>query len=215
MLICNIQFPSLFAILIILIYRSPSSSLWSFLYDLSSILESFTSVNTVILCDFNIQINNEHQAYFVFHQLNNIISFDMSTIFDYFNLAYHSLDICIPSIILINRMYSKCPCFNIKLVNPRQLLRRIQCKYASSKLESYLIAYKVFDCFTRKKFSTKSSYFTDMIGSYEISSKQAYKLSFTLVGKTHYSNTTFLTLSIYFQISTRLNLNLISTQNHC
>ena len=60
-LIRNIQFPS-FTIISILIYRPPSSSLWSLLADLSSILESYTSVNTVILCDFNIQINNEHHA---------------------------------------------------------------------------------------------------------------------------------------------------------
>ena len=59
-MICNIQFPSLFTI--ILIYRPPSSSTWSFLADLSSILESFTSVNTVILGDFNIKINNENHA---------------------------------------------------------------------------------------------------------------------------------------------------------
>ena len=36
--------------------------IWSFLADLSSILESFTLVNTVILGDFNIQINNENHA---------------------------------------------------------------------------------------------------------------------------------------------------------
>ena len=61
-MICNIQFPSSFNIIIILIYYPPSSSLWSFLDDISSILESFTSVNTVILGDFNIQINNENHA---------------------------------------------------------------------------------------------------------------------------------------------------------
>ena len=59
-LIYNIQFPSLFTIIIILIYRPPSSSLLSFLTNLSSILESITSVNTVILGDFNIQINNDN-----------------------------------------------------------------------------------------------------------------------------------------------------------
>ena len=57
-LICNIQFPSLVTIVIILIYLPPSYSLRSFLTDLSSILESITSVNTIILGDFNIQINN-------------------------------------------------------------------------------------------------------------------------------------------------------------
>ena len=61
-IICNIQFPSLFTIVIILIYIPPSSSLRNFLTNLSSILESNTSVNTVILGDFNIQINNDNYA---------------------------------------------------------------------------------------------------------------------------------------------------------
>ena len=61
-MICNIQFPSLFTIIIILIYLTPLNILWSFLADISSILESLTLVNTVILGDFNIQINNENHA---------------------------------------------------------------------------------------------------------------------------------------------------------
>ena len=63
-MICTIQFPSLFTIIIILIYLPPLYSLWNFLADLSSILESFTLVNLtlVILGDFNIQINNENNA---------------------------------------------------------------------------------------------------------------------------------------------------------
>ena len=61
-MICNIQFPKLFTIIIILIYHPPLYSLWSLFADLSSILESFTLVNTIILGDFNIQINNENHA---------------------------------------------------------------------------------------------------------------------------------------------------------
>ena len=269
-MICNIQFPSLFTIVIILIYRPPSSSLRSFLTDLSSILESIISV---IFGDFNIQINNDNYASLslnflslifeysltqhicfptntngntidfvlsladsnlisyptqsslisdhfailfdlnlpvsqinrpsrsfrkissidkpmfvksVFHQLNNSISSDLSTLFDSFNLALsHSLDIFASSITLINRTYYKSPWFNTELIKLRQLFRRIQRKYASSRLDSDLIAFK--DCrslYKNKLLSTKSSYFTDMLGSYGISSKQAYKLSFTLVGKT-------------------------------
>ena len=68
-LICNIQFPSLFTIIIKLIYRHPSSSY--FLADFSSILEYFTSVNTVILGEFNIKINNENRASL---SLNNLFS---------------------------------------------------------------------------------------------------------------------------------------------
>ena len=90
----------------------------------------------------------------VFHQLNNSISSDLSTLFDYFNLTLsHSLDIFVPSITLINRTYSMFPWFNIELVNLRQLLYILQRKYASSKLESDLISFKVFDRFTRKNIS--------------------------------------------------------------
>ena len=104
---------------------------------------------------------------------------------------YHSLAIFVPSITLINRTYSKCPGFNFELVNTRQLLRRLQCKYATSKLESDLIAYTMFpSLYNKKLLSIKSSYFTDMLGSYGISSKQAYKLSSTLVGKTKTNNIT-------------------------
>ena len=61
-MICNIQFPSLFTIIIILIYLPPLYSILSFLADLSYILETFTLVNTIILGDFNIQINNENHV---------------------------------------------------------------------------------------------------------------------------------------------------------
>ena len=85
----------------------------------------------------------------VFHQLNNSKSSDLSTLFEYFNLVLsHSIDICVPSITLINRTYSKFSWFNIEL-----LLRRLQRKYASSKFESDLSLFKVFDRFTRKNFS--------------------------------------------------------------
>ena len=67
-------------------------------------------------------------------------------------------------ITLINRTYCKFIWFNIELVNPRQLLRRLQCKYASSKLESDLIAYKVVDRFTRNTSLYHLSTFTDMLG---------------------------------------------------
>ena len=90
----------------------------------------------------------------VFHQLNNSKYSYLSTIFEYLNLALsHSLDICVPSITLINRTYSKFSWFNIELVNLRKLLRRLQCKYASSKFESDLSSFKVYDRFTRQNFS--------------------------------------------------------------
>ena len=103
-----------------------------------------------ILFDLNLPVKQINQPYrscrkissidkpmfvnYVFHKLNKSISFDLSTLFDYFNLALsHSFDIFAPSITLINRTYFKFSWFNIELVNLRQLLRRLQRKYASSK----------------------------------------------------------------------------------
>ena len=90
----------------------------------------------------------------VFHKLSNIISFDLSTFFDSFNLALsHSLDIVVPFITVIKRTYSKFSWFNTELIKLRQLLRRLQRKYSYSRFESDLIYFKVFDRFTRKNFS--------------------------------------------------------------
>ena len=89
-------------------------------------------------------------VYSVFLQLINSISSDLYTLFDYFNLALsHSLDIFLPSVTFINRTYSKFSCFNIEFDNLRQLLRRLQRKYASSKLES-------LDHFTIKNVSLQN-----------------------------------------------------------
>ena len=89
--------------------------------------------------------------------------------------------------------------------------------------------------YKKKLLSTKSSYFTDMLGSYGISSNQTYKLSFILVGKTQikhlpdqpdldscslFANFFQHSISSISNVlpninSTRLNLNLTSNQNHC
>ena len=95
-MICNIQFPSLFTIIIILIYLPPLYNLWNFLADLSSILEYFTLVNTVILGDFNIQINNENHASLSLNKL----------IFDYSLRNMFSLLITLIVIILTFFIYS-------------------------------------------------------------------------------------------------------------
>ena len=172
----------------------------------------------------------------VLHQLNNSISSYFSTLLVSFNLASsNSLDIFAPSITLINRPYSKSPWFNTELIKLRQLLRRLQRKYISSKLDSDLIKFKVCQSLYKNKLlSTKSSYFTDMLGIYGISSKQVYKLSFTLVGKTQtkhlpdqpdsvicslFANFFQQKMSSIINVlpninSARLNLNLTSNLNH-
>ena len=66
----------------------------------------------------------------------------------------------------------------------RKSLRRLQSIYASSKMNSDLFSFKVCRSLYRKKLlSTKSSYFTNLLCKFGTSSKQAYNLSFTLVGK--------------------------------
>ena len=82
---------------------------------------------------------------------------------------------------------------------------------------------------------TYKVYFTEMLGSYKISSKQADKLSFTLVGETqteHFPDQPDLVICSFLanffkqkiasiinvltnKNSARLNLNLTFTQNHC
>ena len=117
------------------------------------------------------------------YSINLQTVYHFSTLFDSFNLAlFYSHDIFAPSITLINLTIYKSPWFNTELITLRQLLRRLQRTYESSKLDSDLIAFKVCRSFYKNKIlSTKSSYFTDILGSYGISYKQAYKLSFNFI----------------------------------
>ena len=54
---------------------------------------------------------------------------------------------------LNNRTYSKSPWFNTELIKIRQLLRRLQREYASSKFDSDLLHLKFVDRFTRINLS--------------------------------------------------------------
>ena len=123
----------------------------------------------------------------VFDHMNNITSplSDPDTLFDAFNTALsNSLDFYDPSTTLTHRNHPKSPWFNTELTNMRKSLRRLQSIYASTKMNSDLCSFKVCRSLYRKKLlSTKSSYFTNLLCKYGTSSKQAYNLSFTLVGK--------------------------------
>ena len=135
------------------------ADLFSILFDLNfpviQINRPSRSFRKISFIDKSMCVNS------VFHQLNNSIYSDFSTLFDYFNLALsHSLYIFVPSITLISRTYYKFPWFNIELVNLRQQLRRLQRKFASSKLESDLISFKVFYRFTRTNFSLPNCHIT-------------------------------------------------------
>ena len=66
----------------------------------------------------------------------------------------------------------------------RKSLRRLQSMYASFKMNSNRCSFKVCrSVYSKKLLSIKSSCFTDFICKYGTSSKKAYNLSFTLVGK--------------------------------
>ena len=123
----------------------------------------------------------------VFDHMNNITSPlpGPESLFDSFNKALsNSLDFYVTSTTLTHRNHPKSPWFNTELTNMIKSLRRLQSIYASSKMNSDLCSFKVCRSLYRKKLlSTKSSYFTDLLCKYGTSSKQAYNLSFTLVGK--------------------------------
>ena len=170
----------MFSLIITLIGVSNNSDFFLYVADSNLILyptQSSLISDHFAIFDFNfpvIQINRLSKSFqkfssinkpmcvnSLFNQLSNSISFDLYTIFDYFNLALpYSLAILVPSITLISRTYYKFSWFNIELVNLRKLLRRLQPKYASYKLESDLISFKVFHRFTRKNFSLPNCHIT-------------------------------------------------------
>ena len=119
--------------------------------------------------------------------MNNITSplSDPDTLFDAVNTVLsNSFDCYAPSTTLTHRNNPKSPWFNTELTNMIKSLRRLHSIYASSKMNSDLCSFKVCRSLYRKKLlSTKSSYFTNLLCKYGTSSKQAYNLSFTLVGK--------------------------------
>ena len=170
---------------------------------------------------------------YVFYQLSNSISSDYSTLFVYFNLElYHTLEICAPSITLINRTYLYLPGLILNLLTCGNYIANYNVNMHPLNLT--LIVFTVCRSLYKKKFYTKSSYFTDILGSYDISSKYVYKFSFTLIGKTHTKHLPDQPDSVIFILfanfikqqhssninvlpninSGRLNLNVSCNQNH-
>ena len=122
----------------------------------------------------------------IFSRLYNpqsLLVFD--SLYDNFNAAIsNSLEIFAPVIKSINRSFSKSPWFNNELVNLRRTLRKLQNRYQVSNLESDLKSFKVCRSLYRTKLITlKSSYFTDKLNNFGMSSKQAFQLSFKLIGR--------------------------------
>ena len=121
----------------------------------------------------------------VFHQLNNSITSELSTLFEYFNLALsYSLDIFVPSITFINRTYSNFPALILSLLTWGNYFVDYNVYMHPLHLNMILLPLKFSITLQEKLLTTKSSYFIDMLGSYKIFYKKAYKLSFIFVGKT-------------------------------
>ena len=82
----------------------------------------------------------------VFHQLNNIISFDFSTLFDYFNLALsHSLNICVPLITLINELIINFPSLILSLLTRGQGRLKGGANRAIARGPTFWGAHKLFE----------------------------------------------------------------------
>ena len=107
------------------------------------------------------------------------------SLFDNFNSAVSNyLELFAPITESPNRSYSKSPWFSNNLVNLRRSLRRLQTKYQSTNLDSYLKAFKVYRSIYRCRLLTyKSSYFTGKLNNFGMSFKQAFKLSFKSIGR--------------------------------
>ena len=153
-----------------------------------------------ILFDLNlpvIQINQPSRSFlkissinkpicinFVLHQLNNIISFDLFTLFDYFNLALsHSIDIVHPPLLLSTVIILSFPGVVLSLLTRGIYFVDYNINMQPLHLNLIVFPIKLSIALQKKLLSTKSTYFTDMLGSYGITSKQTYKLSSTLIGK--------------------------------
>ena len=107
------------------------------------------------------------------------------SLFDNFNSAVsNSLELFAPITESPNLSYSKFPLFSNELINLRRLLRRLLTKYQSTNLDADLKAFKVSRSIYRCKLLTyKLSYFTGKLNNFDMSSKQAFQLSFKLIGR--------------------------------
>ena len=88
----------------------------------------------------------------VFHQRNNKLNLLIFLHFLIILIWYYLIRLIFvyPTLLLSTELILSFPWSNIELVNLRQLLRRLQRKYASSKLKSDLISFKIVNRFKRK-----------------------------------------------------------------
>ena len=124
---------------------------------------------------------NSVYAYISIHNtsLANYISYD-----NFNDALRYTLDAHSPLIISIKKYGAHYPWFNNDLVLLRRRLRYLQLKLERSKYFTHLEYFKNIRSVYKKKLSAaKSSFYTDKLNKYGTSSKEAFKLAFSLIGK--------------------------------
>ena len=112
----------------------------------------------------------------------SVIYYLTLSLFDNFNSAVsNSLELFAPITVSPNRSYSKSPWFSNELVNLRRSLRQLHTKYQLTNLDADLkVSCSIYRC---KLLTYKSSYFTGKLNNLGMSSKQAFNLSFKMIGR--------------------------------
>ena len=110
--------------------------------------------------------------------------------YDNFNDALrYSLDAHSPLLIRTKKYGAHSPWFNNDLVLLRRRLRYHQLKFKRSNCFTHLESFKNIRSLYKKKLSAaRSSFYTDKLNKYGTSTKEAFKLAFSLIGKNRNKN---------------------------
>ena len=112
----------------------------------------------------------------VFHQPNNSISSDLSTLYNYFNLALsHSLDILVSPLLLSTELILNFLDLILSLLTRGNYIVDYNVNLHLLNLNLILFPLK-FAIALQEKLLSANSYFTNILGSYRISSKLIHYL---------------------------------------
>ena len=129
---------------------------------------------------------NSVYAYISIHDtsLPNYISYDNVN-----DALRYSLDAHSPLLIRTKKYGAHSPWFNNDLVLLRRRLRYHQMKFKRSNCFTHLESFKNIRSLYKKKLSAaRSSFYTDKLNKYGTSTKEAFKLAFSLIGKNRNKN---------------------------
>ena len=123
-----------------------------------------------------------HIYFFIIH-IKNYISYD-----NFNDALRYSRDAHSPLIISTNKYGAHSPWFDNDLVLLWRRLRYHQLRFKRRKSCTHLESFKNIRSLYRKKLpAAKSSFYTDTLNKYVHSSKDNFKLAFSLIGKTRYT----------------------------